>query len=86
MRISVLEQRLTSRAFALALEPAFDTHDVSRELVGLAAGNRVALERVLERIHAAAYPPGQVTTRILGALHAALDLPEPSGFASSAAL
>jgi hypothetical protein len=86
VRISMLEQRLTSRAFALALEPAFDTQDVTRELVNLAAGNRLALERVRERIHAAADPPGQVTTRILGALHAALDLPEPSGYASARAL
>jgi hypothetical protein len=85
VRFSVLEQRLTSRAFALALEPAFDPHDVSRELVDLAAGNRRVLERVFERVHAAADPPGQVTTRVLGALHAALDSPEPSGCTSARA-
>ncbi|MGH3116192.1 MAG: hypothetical protein ACRDQ2_03615 [Gaiellales bacterium] len=82
MRFSVLERRLTSRAFALALEPAFDTHEVSRELVNIAAGNRQALERVFERIHAAADPRGQVTTRVLGALHAALDSPGTSGCTS----
>lgn len=83
VRFSVLEQRLTSRAFALALDPVFDTQAVSRELVDLAAGNRQALERVRERIHAAADPPGQVTARILGALHTALDSPEPSGYTSA---
>lgn len=83
MRLSVLEQRLTSRAFALALDPVFDTHAVSKELVDLAAGDRRALERVFERIHAVADPPGQVTARILGALHAALDPPEPSGCTSA---
>jgi hypothetical protein len=83
LRFSVLEQRLTSRAFALALDPVFDTQAVSRELVDLAAGNRRALERVRERVHAVADPPGQVTTRILGALHAALDSPEPSGHTSA---
>lgn len=85
MRFSVLEQRLMSRAFALALEPVFDTHAVSRELVVLAAGNERALARVLERIHAVADPRGQVTARILGALHAALDSAEPSGCASARA-
>jgi hypothetical protein len=28
-------------------------------------------------------PPGQVTTRILGALHAALDSPQPSRYGSA---
>jgi hypothetical protein len=83
VRFSVIEQRLTSRAFALALDPVFDAQAVSRELVDLAAGDRRALERVRERIHAAADPPGQVTARILGALHVALDSPEPSGYASA---
>ncbi len=85
MRLSVLEQRLTSRAFALALDPVLDTPAVSKELVDLAAGNRRALERVRERIHAAADPPGQVTTRILGALQAALEMPEPSGLPTARA-
>lgn len=83
VRFSVLEQRLTSRAFALALDPVFDTEAVSKELVDLAAGNRRALERVHGRIHAVAEPRGQVTARILGALHAALGSPEPSGCASA---
>lgn len=78
VRFSVLEQRLSSRAFALALDPIFDPQAVSRELVALAAGDRRALERVLERVRAVADPPGQVTARILSALHAALDSPEPS--------
>jgi hypothetical protein len=85
VRFSVLEQRLTSRAFALALDPGFDPQAVGRELVDLAAGNRGALERVRERIHAVADPPGQVTVRILGALHAALESPEPSGHTTARA-
>jgi hypothetical protein len=86
VRFSVLEQRLTSRAFALALDPGFDTQAVSQELVDLADGNRRALERVRERIHAAADPPGQVTVRILGALRAALESPETSGSTTAQAL
>jgi len=83
VQFSVLEQRLTSRAFALALDPVFDMEAVSKELVDLAAGNRGALERVHGRIHAAAHPRGRVTARILGALQAALSSPEPSGRTST---
>src|SRR5204862_6430769 len=76
---SPLERQLTSRAFALALEPRFDVHAASKELVMGASGNRRALELVFDRVHAVADPRGRVTARVLATLHAALDAMAPFG-------
>jgi hypothetical protein len=73
VRVTVLEQRLTSQAFDLALHPVFDTQAAAGRLAELAAGDRRALERVLHRLEAVAIPHGRVTERIVAALRAALD-------------
>ena len=46
-----LVDQVTVRALLLALRHRGDPSDAAAELVGAARGNRVALERVLARLH-----------------------------------
>jgi len=46
-----LVDQVTVRALLLALRHRGDPSDAAAELAGVACGNRVALERVLARLH-----------------------------------